>query len=490
MANQVLMNRRFKLGRIVRLGFGAIVVVMVGVGLSSKLSMNRVVNTTDWVKHTHTVLSNIQDLEKLLVDAETGQRGFLFTGDEQFLAPYNAAIDNLDGTFDELKSLTADNQAQQARLEAIDALIEQKLAELAETINLKRAQQDEALIALVKSGEGKVIMDNIRVLTDDMKAEEIALLEQRENSLSRSVKLADSVSLGGTLLAVVLSILALVLISRRVITPIHKVSENLSASSSDMSRTVIDQESSAQQQTAAVQETSTTMDELKASSIQSSQHAETAAATAQQVKELANSGTQVVEHTIHDMDAICDKVETIVDQIKLLSEQAQQIAGITGAVSDLANQTNMLALNAAVEAVRAGENGKGFGVVAGEIRKLADQSKGSAEQIQALVDSIQMAVDKVVNTAADGRKTVEQGAEMVRTTASTFMQVVDSIDNIANSSQQISANAKQQVNAIQQVVEAMASLNHEAIRGASSISQTRASAEQLNDAVLQLQGVV
>jgi CHASE3 domain sensor protein len=245
MTNQVLMNRRFKLGRIVRLGFGAIVVVMVGVGLSSKLSMNRVVDTTDWVKHTHTVLGNIQDLEKQLVDAETGQRGFIFTGDENFLEPYNASLETIDDTFDELKSLTADNPAQQERLEAIDALIDQKLAELAETINLKRAQQDEALMALVKSGEGKVIMDNIRVLTDEMKAEEIALLEQRDNNLNQSVKLADSVSLGGTLVAVVLSILALVLISRRVITPIHKVSENLSASSSDMSRTVIDQESSA-----------------------------------------------------------------------------------------------------------------------------------------------------------------------------------------------------------------------------------------------------
>lgn len=490
MNNQSFVPSRFKLGRIVRLSFGSIMLVMVGVGISTKLSMNQVVETNQWVDHTYKVIGDIRLLEKTLVDAETGQRGYLYTGDELFLGTYNSALGNIDEVFAELKELTSDNPEQQDRLKEIEILIDQKLAELAKTIELKRLQQDQELMALVKSGEGKVIMDNIRTLADEMQATETELLDQREQGAVRAVQVADRISLGGTLLAIAFSLLALALISRQVIFPIHKVSETLSASSSDMSSTVKDQESSAQQQATAVQQTSTTMNELRASSLQSAEHAALAAATAQRVRELASSGTQVVEHTIHDMDSICNKVEAIADQIKMLNEQAKQIAGITNAVGDLANQTNMLALNAAVEAVRAGEHGKGFAVVAGEIRKLADQSKGSTEQIQLLIDSIQTAIKKVVNTATDGRETVEQGAEMVRNTATTFMEVVDSIDNIASSSEQISINAKQQVNAIQQVVDAMTALNHEAVRGASSISQTRASAEQLNDAVMQLQVVV
>jgi CHASE3 domain sensor protein len=84
MGNSSLVHRHLKLGRIVRLGFGSIVVVMIGVGVSSKLAMNRVVDTTNWVKHTYTVLDNIQLLEKQLVDAETGQRDFCLPGKSHF----------------------------------------------------------------------------------------------------------------------------------------------------------------------------------------------------------------------------------------------------------------------------------------------------------------------------------------------------------------------------------------------------------------------
>lgn len=489
MNSQSLIGNQFKLGRVVCFGFGTVIVVMAGVGIFSKLSMNRVAESSDWVKHTYQVTGNIDNLAKALVDAETGQRGFIFTGEERFLEPYTNALGTIEEYSDELKRLTSDNPNQQIRLEEIDGLIDRKLAELAQTISLKRTQQEDALMALVLSNEGKDIMDNIRVLTDEMKAEEETLLKQRDEDAVQAVRVADSIALGGTLLAISVGILALAAISRQVILPIRRVSEILSGSSSDMTSTAQEQEVSAQQQAVAVQQTSTTMEELKTSSLQSSEHADMSASAAKQVMELANSGTQVVEHTIEDMETICRTVEALAEQIKSLDEQSQQIAGITEVVSDLANQTNMLSLNASVEAVRAGEHGKGFAVVAGEIRKLADQSKGSTENIKDLIASVQTAVDKAVITASEGRRTVEQGAQMVKDTASIFLQVVEAIDNVANSSEQISVNTKQQVGAIQQVVDAITVLNHEAKRSANGLSQTRANAEQLNEVVLKLQAV-
>lgn len=487
--SQVLGNQ-LKLGRVVRISLGTIIVVTVGVGISTRLVMHRLIDTAESVQHTIRVENHVRQLEKLLTDAETGQRGFLLTGNESFLEPYNQAMSQLDDTVLALEYLIEDNPQQQARLDQVSVLTEQKLAGLTTTIDLKRRNQNEALMAIVLSGEGKRLMDEIRATIQTMLDTEDALMTERQLAAERAVLAANLISLGGTLLTVTLGLLALMLIAKRVIHPIHQVVDTLTNSSSNLTSAVKDQEASAQQQAAAVQQTSTTMHELQVSSRQSSEQADISAAVAKQVMTLAQTGTQVVEHTLHDMETIRQKVDAIAVQISQLREQAQQVAGITSVVSDLAGQTNMLALNAAVEAVRAGNHGKGFSVVAAEIRKLADQSKASADQIQDLMTRIQSAVAQTVTSASDGRETVDQGAKTVKDTAATFMDVVEAIHGVVTSSEQISLNAKQQMAAIQQVGDAMLTLNHEAIRNASGVSQTRASAEDLTQAVRQLQTVV
>ena len=129
------------------------------------------------------------------------------------------------------------------------------------------------------------------------------------------------------------------------------------------------------------------MDELGASSRLSTEQAE-AAAGAAQVLVLVQGDRQNNQDNTYSLQA---KVRQMAEQFRSLSEQTRQIGTISTLVSQLAGQTNMLALNAAVEAVRAGEHGKDFAVVASEIRKLADQSKQSAEQINNLVQNIQKA---------------------------------------------------------------------------------------------------
>jgi len=171
-----------------------------------------------------------------------------------------------------------------------------------------------------------------------------------------------------------------------------------------------------------------------------------------------------------------DKVGDIAEQIIRLSEQTNQIGSISTLVSDLANQTNMLALNAAVEAVRAGEHGKGFGVVAAEIRKLADASKKSAERINSLVKDIENATTSTVVVTDSGRKTVDD--------------IVAAINNVAVNSQQISLTAKQQAVAIQQVVDSMNSINQAAAETASGITQTKVGTQKLNEAATNLKAIV
>ncbi len=260
----------------------------------------------------------------------------------------------------------------------------------------------------------------------------------------------------------------------------EEVAQAITESSTDIATTMSQQERIANDQAASVNETTTTMDELGASSRQSAEQAEAAAADARNALGLTEGGSKAVERTLRDMSLLKAKVGEIAEQILRLSEQTSQIRNISGLVSDLANQTNMLALNAAVEAVRAGEQGKGFAVVAAEIRKLADQSQQSTEKINGLVLDIQTAINSTVIVTDQGSKTVNASLQVAQETAEAFEGVTDAINNITLSTQQISLSAKQQAIAIQQVVQAMNSLNTVADQTAQGISQVKTGTERLN----------
>jgi methyl-accepting chemotaxis protein len=278
--------------------------------------------------------------------------------------------------------------------------------------------------------------------------------------------------------------------ARQLVNLIKQLVNGISTSSQQTFSTIEQQERVANQQAASVNETTTTMDELKASCRQSSEQAASAAVAAQQALALAEKGTQAVGESLEGMFTLENKVGAIAEQIVHLSEQASQIAMISQIVSDLANQTNMLALNSSVEAVRAGEYGKGFAVVANEIRRLSDQSQKSAEKINLLVFNIQKAINSTVMVTEEGTKTVKTGVEIAQNTDQAFAGVAKAVNHMAFNNQQISLNLKQQLDAIQQVVEAMNNINKGAKETATGISQTRYGTEQLNKAARILKQMV
>ncbi|MEQ9371887.1 MAG: methyl-accepting chemotaxis protein [Coleofasciculus chthonoplastes F3-SA18-01] len=271
---------------------------------------------------------------------------------------------------------------------------------------------------------------------------------------------------------------------------VKQIVTRISTSSQEIFSTLEEQERVASQQAASVNETTTTMDELEASSRQSAEQAKAAVAAAQKALELTKGGTQAVGETLEGMYTLENKVGAIAQQIVRLSEQANQIGSISQLVSELANKTNMLALNSSVEAVRAGEHGKGFSVVANEIRKLADQSQQSADKIGILVSEIQSAINSTVMVTDEGTKTVASGVQIAQKTNEAFTGVADAVDKVVLNNQQISLNLKQQVDAIQQVVEAMETINKGAKETATGINQTKIGTQQLNETSLELQEMV
>ena len=222
-------------------------------------------------------------------------------------------------------------------------------------------------------------------------------------------------------------------------------------------------------------ETTASMDELGASSRQSAGQASTAATGANQVLLLAGGYQKASVETGNNF-SLKIKMEQLQQQIMRLSEHLGKIYSITNVVTDLASQTNMLALNASVEAARAGDSGKGFGVVASEIRKLADQSRKSAEKISSIVTDIQSATNLTIRVTEEGSKSVED--------------IVYAINDVAINLQQISLNTQQQSIAVEQVVDAMNNLNFVSTEMATSINQTKQGVQRLNETAKNLQTLV
>lgn len=171
--------------------------VFAAIGITAFIYFGRFGESSEWVRHTEQVLAKLSEGLGELRDAETGQRGFLLTGDEEFLEPYQRSVSIVRLRFDEIAKLTADNPAQQQRISALRPLIDEKLAFAGLTIErFQRGAQEEAR-EMVRSRRGKRIMDEIRRLIAEMEAEERGLLMSRMERAERNAWLANVFILSG-----------------------------------------------------------------------------------------------------------------------------------------------------------------------------------------------------------------------------------------------------------------------------------------------------
>ncbi|MEN9567503.1 MAG: hypothetical protein RLZZ69_2699 [Cyanobacteriota bacterium] len=278
--------------------------------------------------------------------------------------------------------------------------------------------------------------------------------------------------------------------SRQIASTLYKFTNTITQSSDDIAAKVENQEVIANEQAGSVSQTTSTVDSLGETSRRSAAQAEESATSANTALTLAESGAETVEQTRVGMESLKDRVREIAEQIINLSEQTEQIAGISEVVGDLANQTNMLALNAAVEAARAGEYGKGFGVVAGEIRKLADQSRKSADKINKLVTDVQTAMNSAVMVTDEGKKTAESSIELALDTAESFIGVKNAVSNVFSNTSEIAQAAKLQAVSIQEVLAAINALNLGAMDTAADMQDVKASTVELKKSTEKLKAIV
>lgn len=460
--------------------------------ISAGVTVNRTkqIHTySDAVAHSNLVNDRIGAVDTAVQVMSRTTRGYMLAEDAASAETYQTARTTYDELIAELDKLITD-PAQRQNLITLKTEVEKLQSLNRNLIDLVREGKTEAAIATWRTDQGNEQSRTISDLLMEMEKVEHQFLDSDQILQDQALNNLQSVVLAAALLSILLSCLIGSWIVYKTASQMNSSASSIASSTAEIAASIEQQERIASQQASSVNETTTTIDELGASSRQSAEQAEAAAMGAQQALNLAEGGAGAVEKSLQAMDLLREKVGAIADQILRLSEQTSQIGSISGLVSDLANQTNMLALNAAVEAVRAGEHGKGFAVVSGEIRKLADQSKQSAEKINALVNDIQTAINSTVMVTDEGTKTVEQSVAIANETASAFAGVTDAMNNVVLNSQQISLNVQQQAVAIQQVVSAMNGLNVAANETASGISQIKIGTQRLNEAAVDLQVLV
>lgn len=292
----------------------------------------------------------------------------------------------------------------------------------------------------------------------------------------------------GVALVIVLQVGSMIL--KNLLGSIRDITGVVSSFSIELLATIEQQERMTVQQSASVQETTVAIDRINAASAESARQAQNAALGGQNALIRVEEGSKAVSQTFEEMETLKEKVEAIASRSFSLNEQTNKISTISNLVSNLASETNMLALNASVEAVRAGEQGKGFGVVASEIRKLADRSKQSTENISTVVKDIERAVNSMALAAHEGQTNVETGVKIAQNTAEVFTDIAGGMEQIVEHTQQIALTAQQQSLAIEQVMTAMNDLTHEAAETATSMTHVKTGIQKLNETALNLKSMI
>lgn len=237
---------------------------------------------------------------------------------------------------------------------------------------------------------------------------------------------------------------------------------------------------SATQSAAAVSETTATVEEVRQTAQLASEKARRVSESAQKSVQISEGGLKSTRDMETGMDRIRRQMEVIAGCMAQLSEQGQTVGQIIATVEDISTQSNLLAVNAAIEAAKAGEHGKGFGVVAQEVKSLAEQSRQATNQVRSILGEIQKATTAAVLATEEGAKVVEVGSRQTETAGGAIQALSGSVNEAAQAALQIAASSQQQLVGVDQVAGAMESIKQASAQNVASATHLEATARSLS----------
>lgn len=492
---------RFSIRSQLMIGFGLVIAIFV---ISSSLVSMRFkenVQNGKWTTHTYNVLLQSRDILTALVNIETGQRGYLLAGEESFLEPLHQGERNFNQAFEEIKQLTSDNDAQQQRLERLRSTYETwRQNVVASEIKARRAvaQGTESyadVVEMVRKGSGKSGMDSMRSIVNEIAAEEQKLLDVRATVEIESQSKANWTLILSSLIGIIAGIAIAAIFSARLIRQLgaepnvaaklaQEISEgqlNVGLSAADVPedsvmaamlrmakqlKTIVagienasdEVETTSSELSAAsersirdlrlqkeeAEQVATAMNEMAATVAEVARNTQYAAEATQTADQRVLAGGQLMESSVKAIITLHDDIENAAAVVLKLEAESREIVTVLEVIRSIAEQTNLLALNAAIEAARAGEQGRGFAVVADEVRSLASKTHQSTEEIRSMIDRLQAGVQNVVKTMETSRSGAKTTVTYAKEMDANLLTIKTTVSEVNGLNIQIATAAEEQ----------------------------------------------
>ena len=276
----------------------------------------------------------------------------------------------------------------------------------------------------------------------------------------------------------------------RMLNQITEVTHNVAASSEQLSVNGGQVAQSSREQSNQATQVASAVEEMSATANEMAKNTQALASSAQEVNQAALRGGDVVANSIQGMESVTSTMHASADRINALGQRSQEIGEIIRVIEDIADQTNLLALNAAIEAARAGEQGRGFAVVADEVRKLAERTGKATKEIAGVIETVQVGTHEAVNSMEAGTAEAQKGMALAQEAGQRLSEIVDGVQGVADMVHQIAGSTEEQSQVSDQIAQSIQTVAGLSQQNEGNVGQVASASSDLASMASQLQTAV